>query len=131
MINRYFIAPLILSGILVINTSAALKQEVNGPDLYKKHCQSCHMKKGKGFFSNYPPLTDTLWLDDDKALVGYVLNGLSGEIEVGGKNFDNEMPAFSYLTDAEIAAIINLVRIEYAAMELSLTAEQVSQYRSE
>ena len=39
-----------------------------------------------------------------------VLHGMKGPIDVKGKHFDNEMPSFDFLSDAEIAAAINFVR---------------------
>jgi nitrite reductase (NO-forming) len=41
--------------------------------------------------------------------VQVVLNGLSGRIEVNGRDYDGAMPPFDHLSDAQIAAVVNYV----------------------
>ena len=41
------------------------------------------------------------------------LNGLAGPIDIGGSTLDKEMPAFDFLSDADIAAVANYVRTNW------------------
>ena len=78
----------------------------------------------------YPPLTDTTWVGRDEKIVGNILNGLKGEIIVNGKTYDKEMPPMAYLTNEEIAAIINYIRKEIVGVEANISAKKVQQLRA-
>lgn len=87
------------------------------------------MKKGQGFFKFYPPLTDTNWVGNDSLIVGNILNGISGPIVVNDKTYDREMPAVTGLSDGEIAAIINYIRTEIAAIDKPISEQKVALLR--
>ncbi len=116
--GKVYFLPVLLIGVIVIMGFEGFQNPKNGDDLYEEHCQSCHMKKGKGFFRMYPPLTDTAWVGNDERMVDVILGGLSGEITVNGKTYDGEMPPMSYLTDEEISQIINYIRREVVAFDM-------------
>ncbi|MEQ9261803.1 MAG: cytochrome c [Owenweeksia sp.] len=125
--------PLLCLGLTLVLSSYESTQNGNekGEDLYKEHCKSCHQRSGKGFFKMYPPLTDPAWVADDEKIVGNLLNGLKGEINVNGKTFDGEMPAFRYLTNREIALIVNYVRTDIAETGAPISVEEVARLRNE
>ncbi len=104
-------------------------QPANGEELYNEHCRSCHQKNGKGFFRVYPPLTDSGWVADDQKIIGNLLNGLKGPIVVNGKDYEGEMPSFRYLTDEEIALIVNYIREDIAETGAVLKASEVARLR--
>jgi aldose sugar dehydrogenase len=81
--------------------------------LYTQYCLTCHGPDGKGAEDLIPPLSQTDWVTGDKGrLIRVVLSGLSGEITVNGKKYNQEMPAFGYLSDGEIADLLNFIRNE-------------------
>ncbi len=85
-------------------------QKVDGAQVFADQCIGCHQETGAGT-QDFPPLagnTDLFLAPDFPVLV--VLHGMKGPIDVEGKHFDNEMPSFDFLSDAEIAAAINFVR---------------------
>ena len=83
---------------------------VNGQKLYVAHCQNCHGAKGEGLGGLYPPLTDSTYLvDHRKQLACIVKNGMSGPIEIHGKQFDTEMPPNPQLTPIEIAYVLTYI----------------------
>lgn len=125
--NRYLLLTLIGVGLIVISSFGSQQNPENGLELYQQHCQSCHMKKGKGFFKIYPPLTDTTWVGKDEKIVSIILNGLSGQISVNGKTYNNEMPPMAYLTDEEVAKIINYIRKKVVGMERVISARGVNE----
>ncbi len=106
------------------------KGETKGEALYTKHCKSCHGKNGDGgLFNFYPPLTDAKWVGNDTLIVSNIVNGLKGKIEVNGKTYDKEMPKVEGLSDAEIAEIINYVRITFADVKQKIKPEEVKKLR--
>lgn len=86
-------------------------ETANGSVLFATQCVACHQANGQGVAEYYPPLAGNRDLFLDRIFPVYVLlNGLSGEIMVEGKTFNGQMPSFSYLADADIAALVNYVR---------------------
>lgn len=83
----------------------------NGKALFETECAACHQANGQGVAEYYPPLAGNHDLFLDRIFPVYVLlSGLSGEIIVEGKTFNGQMPSFSYLPDANVAALVNYVR---------------------
>ncbi|MCD8739788.1 cytochrome c [Mucilaginibacter roseus] len=80
-----------------------------GKLIYQQKCQNCHGSKGEGLSALIPPLTDTLYLKQNKAkLACFVQNGMSGFIRVSGKMYDNKMPP-SGLSPIEIAQVVTYI----------------------
>lgn len=85
-----------------------------GRNLYATHCLACHGPDGMGSEDLIPPLANTPWVTGDKGkLIRTMLKGVSGEIEVNGKIFNQEMPAFAHLQDAELAEILTFIRNQF------------------
>jgi mono/diheme cytochrome c family protein len=80
-----------------------------GAEIYQTHCQNCHGAKGDGLSALVPPLTDSLYLKNNKAgLACYLRSGLTGNITIHGKTFDDKMPA-SDLAPMEMAQVLTYV----------------------
>lgn len=90
-------------------TGAELEASVKrGETLYGKYCAGCHQPTGTGLPGAFPPLAKSDYLLKDKQrAVGVLVNGLTGKITVNGKDFNNAMPNFGYLSDREIADVLN------------------------
>lgn len=74
-------------------------------------CVTCHQANGEGLPPSFPPLAgQTDFMGDCAKHAGFVINGLKGEIEVGGVKYNGVMPAQGNLTDDEIAAVITYER---------------------
>lgn len=81
-----------------------------GKEVYTNFCMSCHMADGKGS-DIYPPVAKTDYLKKSaKTLINIILLGQSGEIVVNKKKYDALMPAQAYLTDEQIADVLNYIR---------------------
>jgi mono/diheme cytochrome c family protein len=85
-----------------------------GSRVYATNCAVCHQAGGTGMTGAFPPLAghvpDLLKQADGRAYVGKVLLfGLEGEINVNGNDFAGAMPAWSALSDDDIAAVLNYV----------------------
>lgn len=83
---------------------------INGQKIYNTHCQNCHGEKGEGLGNLYPPLTDTVFLSDNKDILPCIIKyGSSRQLTVSGKQFNTAMPA-SNLSDIDIAYVITYIR---------------------
>ncbi|HSF45904.1 MAG TPA: cytochrome c, partial [Chitinophagaceae bacterium] len=106
---------MILSGIAF--TSGTLPtQELSesikrGKEVYATYCQSCHMEDGKGIPGVNPPVAKADYLKKPTdSLINVILKGQSGEIIVNGKKYNIPMPPQEYLTDEQIADVINYTK---------------------
>jgi mono/diheme cytochrome c family protein len=85
-----------------------------GSRVYAANCVACHQAGGTGMAGAFPPLAghvpELLKRADGRTYVGKVLLfGLEGEINVNGDAFAGAMPAWSALSDNDIADVLNYV----------------------
>ena len=79
----------------------------NGKDVYTKYCQNCHGANGEGLGELAPPLTDTVFLKDNKSkLACFIKNGVNEQMVINGKTYHEKMPAFKQLENIDIAQVI-------------------------
>ena len=90
------------------NLTASIKR---GKEVYAMYCQNCHMEDGKGLQGVSPPLANADYIKKPaKTLINIILKGQSGEVVVNGKKYNTMMPQQDYLTDIQIADVLNYVR---------------------
>ncbi len=88
---------------------------VDGEAVYASVCASCHQASGAGVPGAFPPLNGghaaaLANAEGGRAyLVRSLLYGLQGQIVVDGMTYAGAMPAWSTLSDAEVAAVLNYV----------------------
>lgn len=83
---------------------------VHGERLYLKHCSNCHQKDGTGLGRVYPPLQDSDFMKNNfEEVVCLLRYGISGELVVNGKQYDQPMQGIGTLTDLEIAEILTYI----------------------
>ena len=78
-------------------------------------CSGCHQASGGGITGAFPPLVGhaaDLYnasgeLSGRDYLVQVMLQGIQGEITVAGIDYNGVMPAWSQLSDGELAAVLN------------------------
>jgi mono/diheme cytochrome c family protein len=96
-----------------------------GQEVYVAQCLSCHMEKGEGIESVYPPLAKSDYLmADKKRSIEQVLYGISGEIKVNGKTYDMEMTGFD-LSDQEASDVLNYIRNSWGNKGAAVTPDEV------
>jgi mono/diheme cytochrome c family protein len=97
-----------------------------GEQVYLTYCMSCHMYGGEGISGLYPPLAATTYvLENIPRSINVILNGQKGEIEVNGVKYNTEMPAQGYLTDRQIADVLNYVLNSWGSKGDMVTEGQV------
>lgn len=75
------------------------------------NCQACHQADGRGVEGNYPPLAGSSWVTGNPdTLVRILLHGVEGELEVGGRVYNQAMPPWKHLRDEQLAAVATYVR---------------------
>jgi cytochrome c551 len=79
---------------------------VQGENLYIRHCSNCHQKNGEGLGLLYPPLsTSDFMANNFEQTLCIMRHGISGELVVNGKSYNQPMKGVATLTDLEIAEI--------------------------
>lgn len=111
-------------------SSDQVKQDMyytNGRDYYIKYCQNCHGEKGEGLGALAPPLTDTVFLKENKQKIAcYIKNGMSDPITIHGKPYEGKMPDFQTLAAIDIAQIVVYVTNSFGNKQGMYTLEQTS-----
>lgn len=102
-----------------------------GAKLYGTYCIACHQGDGKGDGGRFPPVASTRWVSGNKQrLIGIVLNGLQGEIDVEGRKFNGVMPGNAFLSDEEIAQVLTYLRQSFGNHANAVTPEEVAEVRA-
>lgn len=113
---KYIILFSSLFSILHITSSFQQKDELadsirRGKEVYTAYCMNCHMEDGRGTPDINPPLAKADYLRKPvKLLISIILDGQSGEIVVNKKKYNTIMPAQPYLSDEQVADVLNYSR---------------------
>jgi len=106
---------------------------LEGSILYKTYCTNCHQRDGMGDNNRFPPLAGSEFVSGDKKqLIKIILNGLNGEIKVGGKTFNGLMPPHrEILDDHAIASIATFIKNRFGKDRTLVTTPEVKSIRDE
>ena len=100
-----------------------------GKAVYEQSCLACHQADGSGVPFLAPPLIEGIFVGGEKKkLIQIMLKGLEG-VEIKGEHYANPMPAFDYLTDAEIADVLTYVRSNFKNAAGPVTEDDVRSVR--
>ncbi len=103
---------------------------VEGAKIFNTYCATCHQRNGQGDSQRFPTLVGTEWVLGEKdKLIGVVLNGLEGPIEVKGKPYNSLMPQHSFLSDEDVADVLTYVRQNFGNEASEVSTEEVSAVR--
>ena len=99
---------------------------------FESYCAACHLSGGPGMMGEAPPLDGSLRVTGPETrLIKIVLHGLRGPIEVRGKTYNQEMPAFGQsLTDTEIASLLSFVRKRFDGPDTPILPAAVGRVRA-
>jgi nitrite reductase (NO-forming)/hydroxylamine reductase len=104
--------------------------DASGEELYQKNCGACHQADGKGLAGVFPPLAGSDYIASDKSkLMKVTLEGLNGAVTVNGVDYNNIMPAMSYLSDDELATILTYVVNSWGNPGGGFKASIIGEYR--
>ena len=92
-----------------------------GHELYKIHCESCHMADGSGLAKLIPSLDSSgLFRSTPECLICLIRHGIEKN-ELTGQ----QMPGNEILNEVEMANLVNYLRQEYAGETKAVTTEEV------
>ncbi|NJM26461.1 MAG: protein kinase, partial [Bacteroidia bacterium] len=125
----YSMLVVLITGIAAttIEQKFDLKASVaRGEEVYLSYCVTCHLDQGQGIDSVYPPLakSDYLMADKKRSII-QVLQGVTGEIKVNGKAYNNVMTGFD-LSDQEVSDVLNYVRNSWGNKGEPVRPEEVA-----
>ena len=104
--------------------------EVDGAALYADNCLVCHQADGGGVPFMQPPLDgSSVVLGEARDLADFVLNG-TVDREDWQSDYQNRMPGFAHLGDADLAAILTYVRGSFGNSAGAVSAEDVAAARA-
>ncbi|MDB6123971.1 MAG: dehydrogenase [Pedosphaera sp.] len=105
----------------------------NGKTLFESTCAQCHQPHGLGQEGLAPPLVDSEWvLGSEHRLTRIALQGVHGKLNVKGRVYEMDMPAFgSAFTDEQVAAILTYVRRSWDHGGNPVDAETVKKVRAD
>lgn len=120
----------LLTMIYSCQSADQVKQDIyytNGRDYYIKYCQNCHGAKGEGLGALAPPLTDSVFLKENKQKIAcYIKNGMSEAITIHGQKYEGKMPDFQTLAAIDIAQIVVYITNSFGNKQGMYTLEQTS-----
>ncbi|MCB1841812.1 MAG: cytochrome c [Halioglobus sp.] len=96
---------------------------------FADNCQRCHQIDGYGEEALYPSLHTPELLADKNLLIQTILNGRTGHQQGSGKELVRLMPAMSFLSNTEIAAIIAFISNSWGSEVVIVTAQEVEEAR--
>lgn len=106
------------------------QQIAAGKNIYSKTCFACHQSEGQGIPNAFPPLAGSDFLNaNPKRAINAVIHGLSGEVTVNGKKYNNVMTSQN-LTDEEIANVLTYVYNSWGNSKKVVTAAMVKAERA-
>jgi mono/diheme cytochrome c family protein len=112
-------------------SAASEPKPVDGSRIYRANCQACHQPNGEGS-GGYPPLAGSSWATgNEQRAIRIVLHGLTGPINVDGKEFNNTMAPLGQLTDEQIAAALTYVRSSWGNEAPAVLPETVAAVRAQ
>jgi mono/diheme cytochrome c family protein len=90
-----------------------------GQQLFVSNCVVCHRVGGIGQTGLAPPLTGNPArymesIEGRKQIIWTILFGMYGDITVDGRHYNFKMPAFSQLSDTDLALVLNYVAFKIA-----------------
>lgn len=98
---------------------------IGGKEIYEKNCANCHQKDGKGLQNLYPPIAGSDFLKDKTKVILLIKNGISEEILVNGKKYNQPMPANNQLQNLDIAEVVTYIYNEWKIEDKITTTEEV------
>lgn len=107
-------ALLLVAAVTIVSCQDEQSVEFNryyslGNVVYQTHCQNCHGANGEGLQGLIPPLTDSIYLKNNRhQLACSVKYGLKGKLTIAGRSFEGVMPP-NDLAPVDLAQVLTYV----------------------
>lgn len=132
--RRTLLVPLVAAVLTALAGTGAQGQEEASPEqgaaeLYQTYCGVCHQADGQGIEGAFPPLAGSRFLlENSERTIDIILFGLEEPINLD-EFYEGAMPPVSYLSDEQVAAIMNYILNAWGNDGGTVTAEQVAERR--
>ena len=114
----------------IITDNLDRDKPVLGSKVYGVYCAACHQRNGLGDSQRFPPLAGSEWVVGDKnKLIGVILNGMEGAVEVKGQSYNGVMPQHSFLKNEDIAEVLTYIRQSFGNSAGAITKKDVNDLR--
>jgi len=126
-----------IAALSIFFASTAFLQEYDlpksierGKEVYTTYCMNCHLEDGSATPDLYPPLAKADYLKKTAdTLINVILKGQTGEVVVNDQKYNDEMLAQNYLSDEQIADVLNYIRNSWGNKMPAITPPQVKAMR--
>ena len=123
-----------VEGVVPLSGEQRTRME-EGAELYAETCQNCHQAHGGGLDALAPSLIQSAWvMDSDDWLIRIVLHGLSGPIQVAGREWNGSMPGHSgnprFAGDEVVAGLLTFVRRSFGNTGEAIEPQDVARVRT-
>ncbi len=117
-------------GIFQLKDSSISKQTIETQTVYSQYCVSCHKEDGNGVSGVFPALNNSTKVNGDKDnLIKIVLTGIKPSGNKDKKQVKEAMPAFSFMSDQDIARTVTYIRSHWNNHSKEITPDEVKQVR--
>jgi mono/diheme cytochrome c family protein len=105
---------------------------LRGKEVYETICGLCHNNDGTGKPGQAPPFVGSEWvLGTPHHMIRIPLVGLTGPLEVAGKQYNLSMPAMgAALSDDDLAAVLTYIRQSWGNKASVITPAMVKAIRA-
>ena len=124
-----------VAGAKSIDTSlpaaASIGADTPGGKIYRQVCAACHMPNGSGVPNMQPALAGSAVVAGDSTrLINVLLRGPAAALPADREKFSNVMPPFAFLSDDDLASVINYLRANFAPAARQVTPAQITAQRA-
>jgi cytochrome c553 len=114
-----------------VSLAITSKPITGGASVYTTYCASCHKADGNGLKTVFPPLRNSVVVNGNSdKLIRILLKGRSGSMQIKGETYNQQMPAFTFLRDKDLADVLTYIRLHFDNHGSSINAKQVATVRS-
>lgn len=125
-----FKSGLVASAVAAIAMFSGAANADAGAAVFQKNCMACHQAAGQGMAGVFPPLAGNSNITDKPAYIAEtIVKGKSGKVVVNGAEYNGMMPPMAYMSDADIAAVVDYVNTKFAGGSKTISAEEVKSVR--
>jgi glucose/arabinose dehydrogenase len=119
------------SVVTPVPAAAPIGADTPGGKIYLQTCAACHMPNGSGVPNMQPALAGSAVVAGDSTrLINVLLRGPAAVLPPDREKFSNVMPPFAFLSDDDLASVINYLRKNFAPAAGPVTPAQVAAQRA-
>ena len=112
-------------------TTPPIGADTPGGKIYRQVCAACHMPNGSGVPNMQPALAGSAVVAGDSTrLIEVLLRGPAAALPPDRAKFSNVMPPFAFLSDDDLASVINYLRNNFAPAAGQVIPAQVAAQRT-